>query len=130
MFCHEFHLVDLRLLDNCLAVTKGCDHVFNLAADMGGMGFIQSNHSVIMYNNTMISYNMLEAGRLNEIKRCVCPRHFELSLGRDAFMPRCHAHLARAPLRSLSSPAASSTRVQVLLRKQRMRVPGRQAAGH
>jgi nucleoside-diphosphate-sugar epimerase len=37
--------------------------VFNLAADMGGMGFIQSNHSVILYNNTMISYNMLEAAR-------------------------------------------------------------------
>lgn len=30
--------------------------MFNLAADMGGMGFIQSNHSVIMYNNTMIRW--------------------------------------------------------------------------
>ncbi|RLN03740.1 hypothetical protein C2845_PM13G03260 [Panicum miliaceum] len=29
------------------------------------MGFIQSNHSVIMYNNTMISFNMLEAARIN-----------------------------------------------------------------
>lgn len=37
-------------------VVEGCDHVFNLAADMGGMGFIQSNHSVIMYNNTMIRW--------------------------------------------------------------------------
>ena len=47
----------------------GCEHVFNLAADMGGMGFIQSNHSVIMYNNTMISFNMLEAARVLSIKR-------------------------------------------------------------
>ncbi len=47
-FCHEFHLVDLRVFDNCKKVCEGCDHVFNLAADMGGMGFIQSNHSVIM----------------------------------------------------------------------------------
>lgn len=69
MFCHEFHLVDLRVMDNCLKVTKGVDHVFNLAADMGGMGFIQSNHSVIMYNNTMISFNMMEASRINGIKR-------------------------------------------------------------
>jgi GDP-D-mannose 3',5'-epimerase len=69
MFCNEFHLVDLRVMDNCLAVTKGVDHVFNLAADMGGMGFIQSNHSVIMYNNTMISFNMLEAARINGVKR-------------------------------------------------------------
>jgi GDP-D-mannose 3',5'-epimerase len=72
MFCHEFHLVDLRVMDNCLAVTKGVDHVFNLAADMGGMGFIQSNHSVIFYNNTMISFNMLEAARINGVKRSAC----------------------------------------------------------
>lgn len=69
MFCDEFHLVDLRVMDNCLKVTKDVGHVFNLAADMGGMGFIQSNHSVIMYNNTMISFNMLEAARINGVKR-------------------------------------------------------------
>ncbi|CAH2044595.1 unnamed protein product [Thlaspi arvense] len=69
MFCSEFHLVDLRVMENCLKVTDGVDHVFNLAADMGGMGFIQSNHSVIMYNNTMISFNMIEASRINGIKR-------------------------------------------------------------
>ncbi|KAI4369440.1 hypothetical protein MLD38_017877 [Melastoma candidum] len=49
MFCHEFHLVDLRVMDNCLKVTKEAVHVFNLAADMGEIGFIQSNHSVIMF---------------------------------------------------------------------------------
>ena len=69
MFCDEFHLVDLRVMDNCLKVTQGAHHVFNLAADMGGMGFIQSNHAVIMYNNTMISFNMLEAARINGISR-------------------------------------------------------------
>jgi hypothetical protein len=62
--------VDLRLFDNCKKVCEGCDHVFNIAADMGGMGFIQSNHSVILYNNTMISYNMLEAARQNGVTRC------------------------------------------------------------
>lgn len=69
-FCDEFHLVDLRLFENCKKVCEGCDHVFNLAADMGGMGFIQSNHSVILYNNTMISYNMVEAARQNGVTRC------------------------------------------------------------
>jgi GDP-D-mannose 3',5'-epimerase len=68
-FCNEFHLVDLRLLDNCLKVTEGCQHVYNLAADMGGMGFIESNQSVLLYNNTMISFNMLEAARQNGAKR-------------------------------------------------------------
>lgn len=71
MFCDELHLVDLRVMDNCLKVTKGANHVFNLAADMGGMGFIQSNHAVIMYNNTMISFNMLEASRINGVSRCM-----------------------------------------------------------
>ncbi|KAE8688485.1 GDP-mannose 3,5-epimerase 1 [Hibiscus syriacus] len=85
MFCHEFHLVDLRVMENCLKVTNGVDHVFNLAADMGGMGFIQSNHSVIMYNNTMISFNMLEAARISGVKRffyassaCIYPEFKQL----------------------------------------------------
>jgi GDP-D-mannose 3',5'-epimerase len=33
-FCDEFHLLDLRSLDNCLKVSAGVDWVFNLAADM------------------------------------------------------------------------------------------------
>jgi len=81
-FCNEFHLVDLRTLENCLLVTKNVDWVFNLAADMGGMGFIQSNHSVILYNNVMISFNMMEAARRNNVKRlfysssaCVYPEY-------------------------------------------------------
>jgi len=68
-FCDEFHKVDLRLLQNCIKVTKGCDWVFNLAADMGGMGFIASNESVLMFNNTLVSSNCLEASRLNNVKR-------------------------------------------------------------
>ncbi|KAL0315054.1 UNVERIFIED_CONTAM: GDP-mannose 3,5-epimerase 1 [Sesamum calycinum] len=62
------NLVDL-MMDYCLKVTKGVDHMFNLSADMGGMGFIQSNHPVIMYNNTMISFDIIEAARINGVKR-------------------------------------------------------------
>lgn len=68
-FCDEFMHIDLRKLDNCLAATKGCEQVYNLAADMGGMGFIESNQSVLLFNNTMISFNMLEASRMNGVKR-------------------------------------------------------------
>lgn len=49
--------------------TKGCHHVYNLAADMGGMGFIESNQSVLMWNNTMVSSNVLEAARRNGAER-------------------------------------------------------------
>jgi len=62
-FCHEFMLIDLRDLNNCLKACEGIEEVYNLAADMGGMGFIQSNHSAILYNNIMISFNMIEAAR-------------------------------------------------------------------
>jgi len=68
-FCDEFYKLDLRILENCLKVTANCTHVYNLAADMGGMGFIVSNQSVLLYNNTMISFNMLEAARQNAAKR-------------------------------------------------------------
>lgn len=68
-FCHTFHLVDLRQLENCVMVSEGCDEVYHLAADMGGMGFIQSNHSVIFWNNTMCDFNMMEAARRNKAKR-------------------------------------------------------------
>jgi len=68
-FCHEFHRLDLRILENCVTFTKGCHHVYNLAADMGGMGFIVSNQAVLLYNNTMISFNVLEAARQNGVKR-------------------------------------------------------------
>ena len=68
-YCDKFMKKDLRSLQNCIEVTKNCDEVYNLAADMGGMGFIQSNESVLMFNNTMISSNMLEAARRNKVKR-------------------------------------------------------------
>ena len=67
-FCHEFKLLDLRKFDACVEATKGCSEVYNLAADMGGMGFIQSNHSVLFYNNMMISFNVMEAARKNDVK--------------------------------------------------------------
>jgi GDP-D-mannose 3',5'-epimerase len=68
-FCDEFLLLDLRTLGNATKATENCYEVYNLAADMGGMGFIQSNHSVLFYNNTMISFNMMEAARRNHAQK-------------------------------------------------------------
>jgi len=62
-FCDEFILDDLRKLDVAVRACKDCVQVYNLAADMGGMGFICSNESVLSFNNTAISMNMLEAAR-------------------------------------------------------------------
>src|SRR5690606_32145212 len=56
----EFELLDLRRWDNCLQATRGVDHVYALAADMGGMGFISSHHAQILYNNALINFHTLE----------------------------------------------------------------------
>eukprot|EP01126_Amoeba_proteus_P016979 TRINITY_DN17_c0_g2_i1.p1 TRINITY_DN17_c0_g2~~TRINITY_DN17_c0_g2_i1.p1 ORF type:complete len:241 (+),score=51.21 TRINITY_DN17_c0_g2_i1:103-825(+) len=84
-FCDEFLKVDLRDLNNCLKACNGVEWVFNFAADMGGMGFIQSNHSTILYNNTMLSFNMVEAARRCGVKRyfysssaCIYPEFKQL----------------------------------------------------
>jgi len=62
-FCSEFIHGDLRKLGDAIKAAKDCKFVYNLAADMGGMGFICSNESVLSFNNTAISMNMLEAAR-------------------------------------------------------------------
>jgi len=81
-FCNEFQLLDLRDFNNCLKASQDIEEIYCLAADMGGMGFIQSNHSTILYNNTLISFNMVEAARRSGAKRffysssaCIYPEY-------------------------------------------------------
>src|ERR1043166_4101866 len=66
----EFEIADLRKWDECLMATRGgIDQVFNLAADMGGIGYITANHADIARNNILINAHMLEASRQNAVKR-------------------------------------------------------------
>jgi len=99
----EFLLLDLREPQNCrAALTLGgypstalrrssgqgsgqaFDEVYQLAADMGGMGFISSHHSQILHNNLLINIHMLEAAHINGVKRylftssaCVYPEYLQ-----------------------------------------------------
>jgi GDP-D-mannose 3',5'-epimerase len=66
---HEFELLDLRRFDGCLLATRFVDEVYALAANMGGIGFIENNKAVIVRDNTMISMNTIEAARVNGAKR-------------------------------------------------------------
>src|SRR6185295_17361183 len=52
---HEFQLLDLRRSQNCLEATKGVEEVYALAANMGGIGFIESNKALIVHDNTLIN---------------------------------------------------------------------------
>ena len=58
----EFQLLDLRKAENCLSaltLPEGAfDEVYQLAADMGGMGFIHSAECEIMRNSALINIHM------------------------------------------------------------------------
>jgi GDP-D-mannose 3',5'-epimerase len=68
----EFLVCDLRDPDACrqaLDVPGGFDEVFQLAADMGGMGFIHSAECEIMRNNVLINVNMIHAAAEAGVQR-------------------------------------------------------------
>ncbi|MDD4251016.1 MAG: NAD-dependent epimerase/dehydratase family protein [Candidatus ainarchaeum sp.] len=72
----EFLVLDLRLDENCvkaLTLNEGeFNEVYQLAADMGGMGFIHSAECDIMYNSAMINLNMIN----NAIRKFRVPKYF------------------------------------------------------
>jgi GDP-D-mannose 3',5'-epimerase len=57
---------DLSKLELCLETTRGIDHVYNLAADMGGMGFIENNKAACMLS-VLINTHLLVASRENGV---------------------------------------------------------------
>ena len=65
----EFATLDLRRWESCLTATRGVDEIYHLAANMGGIGFIEANKAVIMHDNALINLHMLEAARVNETRR-------------------------------------------------------------
>ena len=62
---------DLRVMDNCLRVTKDADIVVHLAAKVGGIGFNMSNPATLFYDNAMMGIQMMEAARLNGVGKFV-----------------------------------------------------------
>src|SRR6266566_2922740 len=72
----EFCILDLRELASCRAAlqladgpTAQFDAVYQLAADMGGMGFIHSAECEIMRNSALININMSHAAATSGVKR-------------------------------------------------------------
>ncbi len=62
------HCADLQEASACRYVCEGMDTVYNLAADMGGMGFIENNKALCMLS-VLISTHMLEAARVMGVQR-------------------------------------------------------------
>ena len=82
----EFEVLDLRRWDNCLQAARGMDQVYNLAANMGGIGFIETNKAVIVHDNTLINIHMLESARIHGVQKylytssaCIYPGYLQKS---------------------------------------------------
>jgi GDP-D-mannose 3',5'-epimerase len=61
--------LDLRHWENCLKATENVDKVYNLAANMGGIGFITAVGAEVMHDNVLINTYMIEAARRSKVKR-------------------------------------------------------------
>ena len=59
---------DLSLLSECNLLTKGIDEIYNLAADMGGMGFIENNKAACMLS-VLTNTHLLVAAKNNGVSR-------------------------------------------------------------
>ncbi len=90
----EFILGDLRDQKTVKNVVKGIDEVYQLAADMGGAGYIFTGEhdAAVMHNSATINLNMLEYGRQAGVKKyfysssaCIYPEYNQ----RDPDNPKC-----------------------------------------
>ena len=98
----EFLLLDLREPGDCgraLALDRGTfDEVYQLAADMGGMGFIHSAECEIMRNSMLINVHMTSTAFKKDVPRyfysssaCVYPnqRPADPTIDEDGAIPLC-----------------------------------------
>jgi nucleoside-diphosphate-sugar epimerase len=89
----EFELQDLRRGEACLKVTCDVHQVYHLAADMGGRGWHNPERAKIARNNTLLNIRVLEAARLNGVRR------FLFSSSASVYPRYLHKHAALQPLR-------------------------------
>jgi nucleoside-diphosphate-sugar epimerase len=61
-------VADLRLLEESRRAVDGVQHVYNLACDMGGMGFIEANKARCMLS-VLINTHLLQAGKDAGVQR-------------------------------------------------------------
>jgi nucleoside-diphosphate-sugar epimerase len=90
----EFLLGDLTDVNNARAAVAGIDEVYQLAADMGGAGYIFTGEhdAAVMHDSAMINLNMLEEGRKAGVKKffysssaCIYPEYNQM----DPDNPKC-----------------------------------------
>ena len=64
----NFYEMDMKDIVNCRKVTKDIDYVFNMACNMGGMGFIENNKAECM-QSVLINTNLLIACKEDKVEK-------------------------------------------------------------
>ena len=64
----NYYSMDMKDINNCRKVTKNIDYVFNMACNMGGMGFIENNKAECMLS-VLINTNLLIACKESGVKK-------------------------------------------------------------
>tara|TARA_Y100000741_G_scaffold179398_1_gene136329 strand:+ start:243 stop:1253 length:1011 start_codon:yes stop_codon:yes gene_type:complete len=64
----NYYATDMKLYDNCIKFTKNIDYIFNMACNMGGMGFIENNKAECM-QSVLINTNLLIASKENKVQK-------------------------------------------------------------
>ena len=64
----ENFTLDLKEYENCLKVSKNVDYIFNMACNMGGMGFIENNKAECMLS-VLINTNLLRASLKHNVEK-------------------------------------------------------------
>ena len=64
----NYYAMDMKDIGNCKKVLKKIDYVFNMACNMGGMGFIENNKAECM-QSVLINTNLLISCKENKIER-------------------------------------------------------------
>lgn len=83
----EFLLLDLRRAEDAERAVQGIHRVYALAADMGGIGYIEREQGAIMRNSALINLTTIDAARAAGVQRllfassaCVYPRYRQTSV--------------------------------------------------
>ena len=103
--------LDLKEVESCRQAVKGVDLVFNLAADMGGMGFIENNKALCMLSVLINTNLLLESKKASRVSRSL--RTSSVSAARSPSSAATNSRQASTLALHRAASSTSSYRVTV-----------------
>jgi len=77
-------------LNNCINLLENADILIHLAANIGGIGYSKKNNAIQFYENAQMGLNILEAARINDVKKttligtvCSYPKNVNFPITED-----------------------------------------------